>query len=277
MKNKKKTILIFIGPPGSGKGTQSDFLAWKLKLPAVSPGELLRVEVKNKTSLGRKIAKIMAGGGMVANKLTEEVLEKRLNKKDTKNGVIFDGFPRNFQQFEYLEEKLANFNKKIYNIWAIYIHISDAEAKKRLSLRRVCLCGESYHLAYNPPRKTGICNLCGLKLVHRPDDKPTVVVKRLKLFHKENDKIIKYFMKRKMLLKINGEQSIKIKSYSLISECLRVSFSLNSRRTGADRLWDEDALPWCPSCTTSTGSIRSRSASSPKVSRSPLARKRPRP
>ncbi|MFA5248065.1 MAG: nucleoside monophosphate kinase [Patescibacteria group bacterium] len=204
----KKMFLIFIGPPGSGKGTQTDMLAEKLEIPAVSPGELLRQEVKNKTIIGRKIEKILASGKFVENDIVEELLKKRLAKKDAKSGVIFDGFPRNFAQMSFLEKKLENSGKNKNKILVVYIHISDKEAKKRLSRRRVCFCGATYHLDYNPPKKKDICDVCGKRLMHRADDKPDVVTRRLKLFHKENDPIMKHFVKEKILVKINGEQTI---------------------------------------------------------------------
>jgi adenylate kinase len=204
----KKTILIFMGPPGSGKGTQTDMLAKKLKLPAISPGELLRQEVKKSSAIGKRIKDIMASGQFVENKVVEKLLEARLEKKDAAKGMIFDGFPRNRAQIPYLEKRFASFDPKRYNAWTVYIDISDAEAKRRLTARRVCFCGATYHLVTKKPKKKGICDECGRKIEQRPDDKPGVVVKRLKIFHKENDPLLKFFLKRKMLMMINGERGI---------------------------------------------------------------------
>lgn len=208
MKNKKN-ILIFMGPPGSGKGTQTDMLAAKLKLPAISPGELLRQEVKKKTAIGKRIKNILASGEFVNNKIVEVLLEKRLAKKDAAKGIIFDGFPRNHKQIAYLEKRFDSFSVERYNAWTVYIDISDSEAKKRLTARRVCFCGATYHLISKPPKKKGICDECGQKIEHRADDKPAVVLKRLKIFHKENDPLLKFFLKKKMLIMINGERGIK--------------------------------------------------------------------
>jgi adenylate kinase len=209
MKENKKNILIFLGPPGSGKGTQTDMLAKKLNLPAISPGELLRQEVKEGTVIGKKVEKKMAGGALVDNRIVAALLDKRLDLPDAKKGVIFDGFPRNVKQMPYLKIKLDGFNRGKYNILAFYIYISDQEAKKRLSLRRVCFCGATYHLTTKPSKKPGICDVCGRRLEHRQDDKLGVVSRRLKIFHKENDPIMKYFKKNNFLLKISGEQEIK--------------------------------------------------------------------
>ncbi len=200
--------MIFMGPPGSGKGTQTDMLSGKLRLPAISPGEMLRQEVKKNSVIGRKIKEVMASGQFVNNEIVEELLDKRLEERDTVKGVIFDGFPRNSGQLPYLEDKFASFDPKRYNAWAVYIDISDAEAKKRLTARRVCFCGATYHMITKPPKKKGICDECGRKLEHRADDKPAVVTKRLKIFHKENDPLVKFFLKKKKLIMINGERDI---------------------------------------------------------------------
>jgi adenylate kinase len=205
----KKTILIFMGPPGSGKGTQTDMLAKKLRIPAISPGELLRQEVKKNTKIGREIKDILSSGVFVNNKIVEKLLEKRLVEKDAQKGIIFDGFPRNYKQTSYLEKKFDNFDKRRYNAWAVYIDISDKEAKKRLTARRVCFCGATYHLITKPPKKKGICDECGRHIEQRLDDRPNIVTKRLKIFHKENNPLLKFFIKKKMVIIVNGEKDIK--------------------------------------------------------------------
>jgi adenylate kinase len=169
----------------------------------------LRQEVKKQSAIGKRIKNILAKGEFVNNKIVEELLDLRLKKKDAARGVIFDGFPRNYKQTSYLEKKFDYFNGERYNAWAVYIDISDAEAKKRLTARRVCFCGATYHLISKPPKKKGICDECGRKIEQRPDDSPKIVPKRLKIFHKENDPLLKFFVKRKMLLMINGQRGIK--------------------------------------------------------------------
>jgi adenylate kinase len=208
MENGKKKIFIFLGPPGSGKGTQTDLLAPKLKLPAVSPGELLRSEAARRISLSKKEKKIMEQGGMVDNKIVGKLLDRRLGKTDARRGVIFDGFPRNLAQTDYLEKKFSGFDPERYDLRVFYIHIGDREIKRRLSSRRVCLCGATYHLLYNPPKKKDICDVCGRILKARPDDRLPAIDRRLKIFHRENNPLLNYFSSRKVLYRINGEQPI---------------------------------------------------------------------
>jgi adenylate kinase len=198
-----KNYLIFFGPPGSGKGTQADMLGLKLKLPVISVGELLRREQVN-TKLGHEIKALMDKGKMVPNKIAEAMVEKFLKKSETKNGVIFDGYPREKAQQDFLIKLIGE-----KNIRAILIKVSDAEVKKRLSGRRVCACGASYHLKFNPPKKKEICDLCGKKLLIRGDDTPATINKRLKLFRQDTVPIIDYWRQRGKLIQVDGERGIE--------------------------------------------------------------------
>jgi adenylate kinase len=210
MEKGKKQILIFMGPPGSGKGTQTDLLAKHLQIPAISAGELLRLEMKRHTKIGESIRKKMDSGILVPDGLVREVMEKRLVQPDTKDGFILDGFPRHFKQIHDLQEIIEEFHADKKNIRVFYIYLSAAESKKRLGKRRVCMfCGDTYHLAINPPKKRGVCDDCGHKLERRKDDEPSAIARRLRNFHKENDPLIDYFSKQGILYRIKGEQKIK--------------------------------------------------------------------
>ena len=207
MKNKKK-FLIFFGPPASGKGTQSDNLGKKLALPVISTGELLRAEQEKKTSLGRAVLKDMAQGKLVGEKIIARIISQRLLRPDVKNGFIMDGFPRSLEQFDLLKKIFAKLAGPDDLIVGIYISCSDNEIKKRVTGRRVCECGASYHLIYNPPKKTNHCDICGRKLLQRNDDKPSVVNARLKLFYFEMQPLLKRMIADYNLVTINGNQSI---------------------------------------------------------------------
>lgn len=202
-----KKIIIFFGPPGSGKGTQAAVLAQKLKLPVISPGVLFRQEQIKKTSLGVKINGVLNKGKLVADEIAEKIIGQRLKKKDARRGFILDGYPRNRKQLNKFLERLES--EAGGKIFAILVNVSDSEVKKRLGGRRVCVCGANYHIKFNPPRKNGICDICGAKLKIRNDDKPAVINKRLKVYHKEINSIIEYWRKNGRLAEINGAQEIK--------------------------------------------------------------------
>jgi adenylate kinase len=209
MNKARKNFLIFMGPPGSGKGTQTDMLAQRLKIPAISAGELLRVEMKNKTKIGEEIRHNMDSGRLVSDKVIREIMEKRLKKADTKNGFILDGFPRLISQVKDLEEILREHHEGEKDVLVFYIYISSKEIRKRLSKRRVCYsCGRTYHLEINPPKKKGVCDSCGHSVERRKDDEPEAISRRLENFHQENDPLLEYFSEHNHLYRINGEQSI---------------------------------------------------------------------
>jgi len=199
----EKIYLIFLGPPGSGKGTQAQMLSAKAKLPIISTGELLRHEQEKNTNKGKMIKEIIVKGKLVSNKIVEAIINKRLTAKDANKGMIFDGFPRNKNQLRHLTGKLGK-----NNVYAILVDVSDKEVKRRLGGRRMCACGATYHLKYNPPQKSGICDLCRGKLFIRNDDRPKVIADRLKLYHQQSEPLIDYWLQSKRLIKINGGQNI---------------------------------------------------------------------
>lgn len=204
----KKNIIIFFGPPGSGKGTQADILGEALNFPVISPGELLRHERDRGTKLGKQAAGLLAKGLLVSDEIVEDILNKRLKKRDVSKGYILDGYPRREEQLNLLNKRLASYRQKP-KVTAVYIDVHDQEIKKRLSGRRVCDCGAAYHVKYNPPKKQGICDLCGTKLYQRKDDAPVIVRGRLSRFHKRISPILRYFKKDNRFFKVNGEQAIK--------------------------------------------------------------------
>ena len=208
-KIKNKVVLIFFGPPGSGKGTQAEILSEKIKLPIISPGNLLRHEIEKKTKQGKLAEKYVHVGKLVPVEIIEEIMNKRLKKNDLDKGFILDGYPRNKKQLVLLNNKFLKFIKTDDIVRAIHIDVGNKEILYRMGGRRVCDCGDTYHLKFNPPKKKGICDECGKKLYIRDDDRPIVVKKRLKSFYKDTDPIIDFYKKEGKLIVINGEQSIK--------------------------------------------------------------------
>lgn len=205
---KPKLFLIFFGPPGCGKGTQVDKLAEKLRLPVVSPGELLRHEEDRRTPLGLKVRQLIDNGKMVSDKIIERIIDERLKQKDALRGAIFDGYPRRDHQLASLAKRLKKLSGSQDIIAAVNIQVRDSIVRERLGGRRVCDCGASYHIRYNPPRRAGICDLCGKKLSTRHDDRPEVMRNRLSYFHQHIKPLIGYWKERGCLLEIDGEQSI---------------------------------------------------------------------
>jgi adenylate kinase len=205
---KNKIIILFFGPPGSGKGTQADKLGERLSLPVVSPGELLRHERDQGTEIGKEIEEKINQGILVSDELVKKLIDQRLGKPDAKNGYILDGYPRHSPQLELLKDRLKKTLDKDDLIVAVYLHASDEAVLKHISGRRVCECGASYHIKHNPPRKENICDLCGKKLYRRKDDRDDVIIDRLSKFHARSQPILDYFRVSAKFIEINGEQLI---------------------------------------------------------------------
>lgn len=203
-----KTFLIFFGPPGSGKGTQADLLAQKLRLPVAAIGELLRHEEEVKSAIGKKVKPLIDAGKLAPNEIIETIIDKFFRKAKVKLGAIFDGYPRKKDQLELLKKRLAKIAGNSDKICAVLIDVKDQEVEQRLGGRRACDCGAVYHLKYNPPKIKNICDLCGKKLYVRQDDKPKLIADRLKIYHQEIKPMLDYWKKAGRLIVVDGGQSI---------------------------------------------------------------------
>jgi adenylate kinase len=199
MKEKKFVIL---GAQASGKGTQAEILGKKLKIPVIGMGDLLRAEGKRKTARGRLINSIINVGGFVPFEITNNLIEREIARVG-RRGFIIDGYPRHMIQARFL-------NELVPEIRIIFIKISDKEAKKRISSRRICAkCGKIFNLITDRPKKNGLCDFCGGRLILRDDDKPRAINRRLRFFHKETEPVLKFFSARGRVIEVNGEQPIK--------------------------------------------------------------------
>lgn len=194
--------ILFLGPLFSGKDTQANFLAKKYHLPLIATGNLLREQVAKKTELGKKVVPFLTAGNLVPDDLILELIKNRLKKKDAQKSFVLDGFPRDLVQAQGLE-KVTKLD------YVFELKLSDRGVLKRVAGRRTCLCGLSYHLKFNPPKKRNICDKCGRKLFVRADDKPSIVKKRLKIFRKNIISLGKFYQKQKIYHTINGNQPIK--------------------------------------------------------------------
>ncbi|WP_041623253.1 adenylate kinase [Spirochaeta thermophila] len=195
--------LVFLGPPGAGKGTVAAVLKDRLGIPHISTGDLFRDAVSRKTDLGREVEGILARGELVPDELTVALVRERLKAPDAGNGYILDGFPRTIAQAEALEafsppEKVVNFV------------IDDEEVVKRLSGRRVCpSTGRVYHVIYNPPKVEGKDDETGEDLVIRPDDRPEAIRHRLEVYRTQTAPLITYYGKKSRLVDIPADRSIE--------------------------------------------------------------------
>ncbi len=206
---KKKTMIVFLGPPGSGKGTQADSVSEKTGLPKISVGGIFRREIASGSKIGKKVEERIEKGKLITTDLTNELLSKELASINSDSGFILDGYPRKEDQIEYTQSKIDEFLEHGGSAFVIYIDITDNVVKERIGGRRSCSCGESFHIKYDPPKEMGICDTCGKQLFQREDDSDEAVEKRLEIFHKENEPILDYFKDKDCFYKINGKQPIK--------------------------------------------------------------------
>ena len=196
--------LIFIGPPGSGKGTQAKRLAAKHGIPHISTGDMLREAIAEGTELGRKAAPIMESGGLVSDDLMVDIIKDRLKKPDAKKGFLLDGFPRTLMQAEKLNGLVGKGNGS-GDVRVLQLLVPDDVIVKRISLRRSCpSCGAIYHLESAPPATDSVCDRCGAEVIARPDDNETAVRKRLEAFHAQTLPVATYYKSKSVLREVDG-------------------------------------------------------------------------
>ena len=198
-------IVVFLGPPGAGKGTQAKLLSQRLGFLHLSTGDILREAVKKQTPLGIKAKEYMDRGELVPDNLIIALIEEYLPKE---GGVILDGFPRTIAQAEALENMLSAKGKKVSKV--LLFDSPDEVIIDRLSGRRVCSnCGAVYHIKYNPPKKEGVCDLCGGSLVQREDDKEEVIKNRLEVYKRQTQPLIDFYKKKGIIYRLDATKSVE--------------------------------------------------------------------
>ena len=195
--------ILMLGAPGAGKGTQAKMIADKYGVPHISTGDIFRANIKNGTELGMEAKKYMDQGLLVPDELTVRILLDRVAQDDCKNGYVLDGFPRTIPQAEVLDSELTKLGDHID--YAINVDVPDENIVKRMSGRRACLtCGATYHIEHVPPKKEGICDVCGSELVLRDDDKPETVKNRLNVYHEQTQPLIDFYTEKGVLKTVDG-------------------------------------------------------------------------
>lgn len=201
-------VLILLGPPGAGKGTQARMLEQKLGLVQLSTGDLLRAAVKAKTEAGLQAKAVMEAGGLVSDEIVLAILKDRLTHSDCARGVILDGFPRTTGQAEALDQMLAQSQQNVDA--TITMDVDDAEMVGRITGRYTCAnCGEGYHDTEKSPKVAGVCDNCGsTEMTRRSDDNAEAVVARLEAFHAQTAPLIDYYSQRGVLHRVDAMQGI---------------------------------------------------------------------
>lgn len=195
--------LIFLGPPGAGKGTQAERICSTYGIIQLSTGDILRENRKNGTELGKLAQSYMDAGELVPDNIIIDMIKVELQKPELRNGYLLDGFPRTINQAIALDNLLEEMEQKLDAV--LILDVPNDELIKRLTARRTCKsCGKSYHLIFNPPAKENICDVCGGELFQRDDDKEEPIMNRLKVYENQTKPLINYYTEKSIAKYING-------------------------------------------------------------------------
>ena len=208
--------IIMLGAPGVGKGTQAKKLSEKYRIPKISTGDMLREAMQKGTALGLKAKSYMDSGQLVPDDVVIGIVEERLKGEDCLKGWILDGFPRTQQQAHVLDDILKKIGISINRV--LNLEVAEGEIVDRISGRRSCeKCQSAYHISYNLPKKEGVCDSCGGRLIQRSDDREDTVRERLRVYKEKTEPLVSYYQKRGALKKINAGGDIEDVFRSLCS------------------------------------------------------------
>lgn len=201
--------IILLGPPGVGKGTIAKMLVERYGIAHISTGDILRNAAAEPTEEGARLKALLASGALVSDGEMNELVCNRLSKEDCRKGFLLDGYPRTIPQAEALDEILESMDAALDMVAAV--EVPEEEIIKRLSARRVCpKCGKPYNLDFSPPKREGVCDACGSKLVLRDDDKPETIRKRLQVYVQQTAPLAEYYRNKKLLFVARGLTSEEI-------------------------------------------------------------------
>jgi len=207
--------LIFLGPPGAGKGTQAKLLQARRGIPQISTGDILREAIARGSALGQKAKEYVERGDLVPDEVMVGIIAERLSQPDTSDGFILDGFPRTVAQARSLEELLARLGRKITAV--VYFDLPEEKIVRRLSGRLICArCGAIYHMEHHPPRQPGICDVDEGPLYRRDDDQPEVVRKRIQVYREETQPLVAFYRERGLLHVVDASQGVETLYQSIL-------------------------------------------------------------
>ncbi len=196
-------ILILLGPPGAGKGTQAKMLVGAYGIPHISTGDMFRDHIARDTELGKKVKAITAAGQLVPDEVTNALVKDRLSRPDVAPGFILDGYPRTVPQAEYLDGLLRSLGRRLDRV--VSYEVPEETVVERISGRRSCpKCGAVYHVSQNPPAKDGFCDREGAGLVQRPDDRPENVRVRLSEYASKTEPLKRFYKEKGLLSEVEG-------------------------------------------------------------------------
>jgi adenylate kinase len=200
--------LIFLGPPGAGKGTQARLVARRVGIPQISTGDILREAIAAKTRLGLEAQRYVSSGELVPDAVMIEIVAERVQQPDTVGGFILDGFPRTIAQAEALDAVLARLDRHLDRV--VYFAASDATLIRRLAGRRVCrAAGHIYNIDSSPPESPGVCDIDGSPLYAREDDRPDTVRRRLVVYQEQTEPLLAFYQNRGLFTTIDAEGDVE--------------------------------------------------------------------
>jgi len=203
--NPGQNIIILLGPPGSGKGTQAIQITKELNIPHISTGDLFRDNIKGDTALGKKAQSYMDAGQLVPDEVVLDMLFDRVSRPDCAKGFLLDGFPRTIPQAEAFDKYIAKTKARVI---AFNLEVPDEVIVERAAGRLTCTkCGHVHNKSFSPPAVEGVCDECGGELIQRPDDKPEVVQERLRVYHSQTKPLIKYYQDKGVLTNFDGTKA----------------------------------------------------------------------
>ena len=202
--------IALFGPPGAGKGTQAKYIVERFGIPQISTGDLLRAQVRDGTELGRMAKEYMDRGELVPNEVVIGMMKERIQEEDCRNGFILDGFPRAISQAEALSG--------IVRLDAVVnVRVDESVLVRRITGRRMCKCGATYHIDFNPPATSGICDKCGSHLYQRDDDSEETVKSRIEVYRSQTEPLLDYYNGSGIVKDIDGNRPIEEISSEIVA------------------------------------------------------------